>query len=66
MADGFNAMAERAEVAEAKLEKLRRRISDKMAQVENYRDYQCQLDHAKAIAEGRVIQCRQILIWMDE
>ncbi len=66
MAEGFNAAMARAEAAEAKWSDLRARISKKMAQVENYRDHQCQLDHAKAIAEGRVVQCRQILIWFDE
>lgn len=66
MTEGFNAMAHRAEIAEARLAKLQRRINEKMAQVEHYRDFQCQMDHAKAIAEGRVVQCRQILFWMDE
>lgn len=59
-------MAQRAETAERKLAVLKRRINEKMAQVENYRDHQCQLDHAKAVAEGRVVQCRQVLLWMDE
>lgn len=56
----------RAEAAEAKWSKLRERICKKKAQVENYRDYQCQRDHAKAFAEGRVAQCRQVLMWFDE
>lgn len=48
------------------LESLRQRICKKMLQVEHYRDHQCQIEHARAVAEGRVVQCRQILIWIDE
>lgn len=47
------------------LKKLATMISDKIAQLEHYRDRDCQLEHARTIAEGRIMQANQIAFWVS-
>lgn len=48
------------------LDKLADKVSAKINQLEHYRDNDCQLDHARTIAEGRISQANQILHWIAE
>lgn len=45
---------------------LSSKIAAKIAQLEHYRDNDCQLDHAKVIATGRIEQAKQIQHWIAE
>lgn len=48
------------------LDALADKIAAKIMQLEHYRDNDCQLDHARIIAEGRIQQANQILHWVAE
>jgi hypothetical protein len=47
------------------LQYLAGNIQSKVVQLKHYRDNNCQTDHAKTIAEGRILQASQILHWVD-
>lgn len=48
------------------LDALADKVSAKIAQLEHYKANDCQLDHARTIAEGRISQANQILHWIAE
>lgn len=52
--------------ARTALDALADKIAGKIRQLERYRDNDCQLDHAKTIADGRIQQANQILHWVAE
>jgi hypothetical protein len=45
---------------------LAEKIADKITQLEHYKEHDCQIDHAKTIAEGRLVQAQQIQHWIGE
>jgi hypothetical protein len=45
---------------------LAKKIGAKITQLTHYRDNECQLDHARTIAEGRISQANQIQQWISE
>lgn len=53
------------ETAEA-LTRINDLISQKVAQLKHYAANDCQLDHARTIAEGRILQAVQIQVWIDD
>lgn len=48
------------------LDDLADKVSAKIVQLEHYKEHDCQLDHARIIAEGRISQANQILHWIAE
>lgn len=48
------------------LDALADKVAAKIGQLEHYKANDCQLDHAKTIAEGRISQANQILHWIAE
>jgi hypothetical protein len=48
------------------LDALADKVCAKIAQLEHYKANDCQLDHARTIAEGRISQANQILHWIAE
>jgi Lar family restriction alleviation protein len=53
-------------IARKALDALADKVSSKIAQLEHYKEYDCHLDHARTIAEGRISQANQILHWIAE
>lgn len=48
------------------LDKLSDMVTAKIEQLEHYREHDCQLDHAKTVADGRISQAIQILHWIAQ
>lgn len=67
-ADEVAALYPPAPVSDARkaLDNLADKISAKIIQLRNYRESDCQLDHARTIADGRLQQADQILGWVAE
>lgn len=42
------------------------KIAEKISQLRHYRDNDCQLDHARAVADGRISQAEMDLRWVNE
>jgi hypothetical protein len=64
--EAADALQRSSEQADEALDRLMARTGGKLAQLHHYRDHDCQLDHARTIAEGRILQAQQMLAWINE